>query len=94
MATLNLSLPEELKSYIKAKAIEMNTTVSEIFVDYVKQIKELEDGEVDNDNLTTEQKEKIIIAKELAGSIKVSDEILDIDELRFKAIVEKHLNDE
>ncbi len=94
MATLNLSVPEELKSYIKAKALEMNSTVSEIFADYVKQIKELEDGEVEYDNLTTEQKEKIRIANELAGSIKVSDENLDIDNLRFNKITEKHLNDE
>ena len=94
MATLNLSISEELKSYIKSKAMEMNTTVSEIFVDYVKQIKEIDEGEVENDNLTTEQKEKIRIAKELAGSIKVSDEILDLDDLRFKTIIEKYLNDE
>jgi len=94
MATLNLSVPEELKSYIKAKAAEMNTTVSEIFVDYVKQIREFDDTENDPKLLTSEQKEKIQIAKELAGSIKSDLEPIDLDNLRFRQLIEKHLDDE
>jgi len=94
MATLNLSVPEELKSYIKAKAAEMNTTVSEIFVDYVKQIREFDDNEKDTGLLTSEQKEKIQIAKELAGSVRSDVEAIDFDDLRFRQLIEKHLNDE
>lgn len=94
MATLNLSVPEELKSYIKEKASEMNTTVSEIFVDYVKQIRDHEKTENKDGLLSDKQEEKIEIAKTLAGSIKFDDEVIKTDDIRLNQIVEKHLNDE
>ncbi|NOX84970.1 MAG: hypothetical protein GXO86_03235 [Chlorobi bacterium] len=93
MPTLNLSLPEELKSYIKEKAAEMNMTVSEIFVNYIKQIKDTESKEKQSFKLTPEQKEKLKIAKRLAGSIPVKDDI-NIDEIKLQYLIDKHLKDD
>lgn len=93
MSKLNLFVPEELKSYIKAKALEMNTSVSEIFVDYVKQIKNKGGSEVDKTQLSNRQSAKLALTAQLSGSIILSEDI-DLDDLRFKHLIEKHLKDE
>ena len=93
MTKLNLFVPEELKLYIKAKALEMNTSVSEIFVDYVKQIKNKSVIEVDKIQLSNRQSAKLALTAKLSGSIILNEDI-DLDELRFKHLIEKHLKDE
>lgn len=92
MATLNLSIPDELKSYIKTKASEMNTTVSEIFVNYVKNIKEMDKSQSDPELLNTAQRKKISLARDLAGSIKVDFD--NIDDVRLQHLLQKHLKNE
>ncbi len=93
MATLNLSLPDDLKEYIKSKAEEMNSSVSEIFVDYIKQIKNSPEEKTDKMHLSSEQKTRLSIAEKLAGKIKVEDSE-DIEDIKLNHLLEKHFRDE
>ena len=93
MSSLNLSLPDDLKSYIKNKAEKMNSSVSEIFIDYVKQIKEKEEGKPESPTLSEKQLTRLSIAEKLGGSVLI-DESISIEDLKLEHLIEKHLADE
>jgi ABC-type cobalamin/Fe3+-siderophores transport system ATPase subunit len=93
MATLYLSIPEDMKAYIKAKATDMNTSVSDIFINYIKLLRASENKEKQIPSISENQQAKIMLARKLAGSIVIDDEIA-IDELRLKHLLEKHLKNE
>ncbi len=91
IATLNLSIPDDMKMFIKAKAAEMNTSVSDIFINYIKLLRSNDIKGNSFDTITDEQQAKLKLAMMLAGSI-VIDNDSDLDEIRFKYLSEKHLN--
>lgn len=93
MATLNLSIPDDMKMFIKAKAAEMNTSVSNILINYIKLLRSNDIKGKNFDTITDEQQAKLKLAKMLAGSI-VIDNDTDLDEIKFKYLSEKHLKNE